>query len=103
MEEADTDLRAGLVAVAAAVRASAAATPFLPLAEEERLVAPRAVERLLLAALALVLLLPPAALVLPALWVLFDASAAPGAASISADAVISAASSCPLRRRNGGF
>ncbi|MGJ7500557.1 hypothetical protein ACSFBF_09375 [Variovorax sp. ZT5P49] len=72
------------------------------LAEEDRPVAPRAAERLLLAALALVL--PLAALALPALWVLlFDASAAPGAASISADAVISAASSCPLRRRNGGF
>jgi hypothetical protein len=101
MEEADADLRVGLVAVAAAVRASAAATPFLPLAEEDRPVALRAVERLLFAALAVVL--PPAALALPALWVLFDASAAPGAASISADAVISAASSCPLRRRNGGF
>jgi hypothetical protein len=111
--------RAGL---AAAVRVSAAAafllsaaTAFLPLAwavlpplasraslaDGERPPALCAAERLPPALLALALLLLLLVLVLPGL---FDACAATGAASISADAVSSSAASVwfPLRRRNGG-
>ena len=102
-------LRVGLAA-AALVSASAAFLP--PLASFTSLAEARAPcaagERALplLAALVLDLeaLLPLPDFELPCLVVaVADANAAPGAASISADAAISAASRCPLRGRNGGF